>query len=197
MRIRIFLLPWLVLFASAFSAERPVPVAASVESVSYNNPVIYSGQGLIADQFGGFDLRIEICGVENGAEVDGPYFLWVLTATKATRANISGPWGTEEMVKVSNGTFKYVSSWYAPSSLPANVSATYDGQRTNAQLTISHGCRPFLDKGAWCSPGFWRNATTDAAWALTGYLRSDLFNQTVYPGGMVPPLAPTRRCRWC
>jgi hypothetical protein len=37
-----------------------------------------------------------------------------------------------------------------------------------------------LPYGAWCSPGFWRNAT-DAAWALTGYSRANLFNATVYP----------------
>jgi hypothetical protein len=46
------------------------------------------------------------------------------------------------------------------------------------QLVISHGCRPFKE-GAWCSPGFWRNAE-DAAWALTGFSRTDLFNATVY-----------------
>jgi hypothetical protein len=44
---------------------------------------------------------------------------------------------------------------------------------------ISHGCRPFTEIGAWCSPGFWRNAT-DGAWALTGHTRDDLFNVTVY-----------------
>lgn len=59
------------------------------------------------------------------------------------------------------------------------MSATYDGKAKNAQLVISHCCRPFTH-GGWCSPGFWMNAT-DAAWTLTGYSRTDLFNATVVP----------------
>ncbi len=145
---------------------------------AYANSVTYRGQGLLADGFGGYDLQTEICGVENGADVDGPYLLWVLTATGAKNADISGPWGTATMTKSGNGAFKYVSDWYDPDTLPGNVTATYDGKAKNAQLVISHGCRPFTG-GAWCSPGFWRNAT-DAAWALTGHSRADLFNDTVY-----------------
>ena len=57
------------------------------------------------------------------------------------------PWGTEAMTKFGNGTFKYVSGWYDPSTLPGAVSATYDGNARNVQLVISHGCRPF-DEGA-------------------------------------------------
>jgi hypothetical protein len=147
--------------------------------LAFSNKVTYSGQGLIADGFGGYDLQTEICGVANGADVDGPYLLWVLTATGATNADITGPWGTAPMIKSGNGTFKYVSGWYAPSTLPGNVTATYDGRPKNAQLVISHGCRPFTH-GAWCSPGFWKNAT-DAAWALTGHSKTDLFNVTVVP----------------
>jgi len=147
---------------------------------AYANSVSYRGQGLLADGFGGYDLATELCGVANGAEVDGPYLLWVLTATKSDNADITGPWGTATMIKFGNGTFKYVSAWYDPSTLPGTVSATYDGNTKNAQLVISHGCRPFT-QGAWCSPGFWMNAE-DAAWALTGYSRSDLFNSTVYDG---------------
>jgi hypothetical protein len=161
----------------------PVILALAVASVlaagPYANKVTYSGQGLLADGFGGYDLVTELCGVANGADVDGPYLLWVLTATGATKADITGPWGTADMTKSGNGTFKYISGWYSPSTLPGNVSATYDGKAKNAQLVISHGCRPFTH-GAWCSPGFWRNAT-DAAWALTGYSRTDLFNSTVFP----------------
>jgi hypothetical protein len=74
------------------------------------------------------------------------------------------------MTKTSNGAFKYVSGWYDPDILPGSVVATYDGPSTgpgtNAQLVISHGCRPF-NQGAWCSPGFWGHAE-DAAWALIG-----------------------------
>jgi hypothetical protein len=145
----------------------------------YANTVTYSGQGLLADGFGGYDLNQEICGVVNGAERDGPYLLWVLTATKAKNADITGPWGTAPMNQFGSGTFKYVSGWYSPSTLPGHVSATYDGSLKNAQLTISHGCRP---KGTgWCSPGFWRNAT-DAAWAVVGVDRNiTLFNNSVYP----------------
>lgn len=151
----------------------------SVGAWAYSNPVTYSGQGLIADGFGGYDLQTEMCGVANGADVDGPYLLWVLTATKATNADITGPWGQAPMTKSGGGTFKYISGWYDPSTLPGNVVATYDGSTKNAQLTISHGCRPYTH-GAWCSPGFWTNAT-DAAWALTQYAKTDLFNSTVIP----------------
>jgi hypothetical protein len=145
----------------------------------YPNSVTYSGQGLIADGFGGYDLQTEICGIANGADADGPYLLWVLTAPSANNADITGPWGTATMTQSGGGTYKYISAWYSPSTLPSNVRATYDGRVRNAQLVISHGCRPFTH-GAWCSPGFWRNAES-AAWVLTGYSRTDMFNTTVVP----------------
>jgi len=160
-------------------------------ATAYVNPVTYSGQGLIADGFGGYDLITELCGVENGADADGPYLLWVLTATKATSADITGPWGGPvAMTKTGNGTFKYVSTWYNPATLPGAVTATYNGNAKNAQLVVSHGCRPKGD--GWCSPGFWRNAT-DEAWALTGHSRTELFNTTVYSGfyGATFPADPT------
>jgi hypothetical protein len=47
------------------------------------------------------------------------------------------------------------------------------------QLVISHGCRPTGGDGAWCSPGFWRNAQP-GAWALAGKSPIDLFNASVY-----------------
>lgn len=153
-------------------------LAMVAPAFAYANSTTYSGQGLIADGFGGYDLRTELCGTANGADVDGPYLLWVLTATGSNNADITGPWGTATMTKTGNGTFKYISDWYSPSTLPGNVSATYDGKAKNAQLVISHGCRPFKE-GAWCSPGFWMNAS-DAAWALTGKSKNDLFNSTVY-----------------
>ena len=146
-----------------------------------SSTVVYSGQGQTSDGFGGWDLQTELCGVENGADVDGPYLLWVLTATQATSATITGPWGTATMTQSGGGTFKYISGWYNPSSLPGHVSATYAGKITNAQLVISHGCRPFDPEApAWCSPGFWWHAT-DGAWALTGHAKTDLFNATVVP----------------
>jgi hypothetical protein len=163
-----------VLMAATFAVFTGVTLAG------YANSVSYTGQGLIADGFGGYDLVTEICGVANGADADGPYLLWVLTATGAKNADITfNNIGTFPMTKTGAGTFKYVSGWLEPSTLPGNVIATYDGKVKNAQLTISHGCRPFL-KSAWCSPGFWGRAT-DAAWALTGYSRTDLFNITVVP----------------
>jgi hypothetical protein len=149
---------------------------------AFANSVTYTGQGAIADGFGGYALQTELCGVANGAEVDGPYLLWVLTATGATKADITGAPGTSgtvAMTKFGNGTFKYVSAYASPGTLvPNKVVATYDGKAKNVQLVISHGCRPFSD-GAWCSPGFWRNATA-GAWAVVGKSPTDLFNNNVY-----------------
>jgi len=62
-------------------------------TLAYANKVTFGGQGFIADGFGGYDLRTELCGIENGADADGPYLLWVLTATKATKADIAGAVG--------------------------------------------------------------------------------------------------------
>jgi len=174
-----------------------VLVVGVVPAFAYANSVVYSGQGLIADGFGGYDLITEICDgningiLENGADAEGPYLLWVLTATGAKNADITGPWGTAPMTKFGAGTFKYVSGWYAPETLPGHVTATYDGKVKNAQLTISHGCRPFTH-GAWCSPGFWKNAEA-GAWALTGYTSSNLFNLTVVPSfyATASPADPT------
>ena len=53
------------------------------------------------------------------------------------------------------------------------------GEAKNVQLVISHGCRPFDNAGAWCSPGFWRNAQA-GAWTLVGKNKTDLFNASVY-----------------
>jgi hypothetical protein len=147
---------------------------------AYVNEQVYSGLGLTADGFGGYDLATEVCGTTNGAVVNGPYMLWVLTAPNALAADITGPWGTAEMTRLDNGTFQYVSGWYVPSKLaPGGVVATYTGKLSKSKLVISHGCRPFTAAGAWCSPGFWRNAT-EGAWALTGHSRSDRFNLTVF-----------------
>ncbi len=54
----------------------------------------------------------------------------------------------------------------------------YDGKVKNAQLTISHGCRPFTH-GAWCSPGFWGRAD-NGAWTLVNVDRTTAtFGSTV------------------
>ena len=135
----------------------------------------FTGQGVTADGSGGYDLNTELCGKANGAESDSPYLLWVMTAgSAATLADITGPWGTAPMIKFGNGTFKYVSGWYEPGLLLTfGVSGYYNGAPKNAQLVISHGCRPFDANGAWCSPGFWRNALKVVgpnAWTLIDYV---------------------------
>jgi len=82
------------------------------------------------------------------------------------------------MIRSGGGTFKYVSGWHAPSTLPGNVSASYDGKIKNVQLTIAtvaahippeHGAHMVLGE----CPG-WR-VDTDRN------LPSALFNDTVFP----------------
>jgi hypothetical protein len=150
-------------------------------ALAYQNSVIYSGQGLTVDDFGGYDLTTELCGVENGADTDGPYLLWVLTATRSLNGDITGPWGTAQTSKIGGGTHKYISEWYDPDTLFGNVTGTYDGKKTNAQLVVSHGCRPFVEPGAWCSPGFWGHVLP-AGWAAVAIdPMTTLFNISVKP----------------
>lgn len=115
----------------------------------YANSASFTGQGTTANGSGGYNLNTEICG--DGADADHPYLLWVLTATGAGNAEITGPWGTATMTQPQhgNGAFKYVSGFYDLATLV--VSATYDGDPTNAQLVISHGCAPACTKPA--APG--------------------------------------------
>jgi hypothetical protein len=169
----------LILLAASVAAFA-LAAATAGAAAAYANGVTYTGQGLTADGYGGYDLNTELCGVANGADVDGPYLLWVLTANKANHAAITISGVTYPMTQAGQGTYKYISGWLDPTTLPGHVYATYDGKATNAQLTISHGCRPYTH-GAWCSPGFWKNAD-DAAWALTGHAKTEAFNQTVVPG---------------
>ncbi len=169
-----------LLITSLAMGALALALAPAQIALAAGSTVTYRGQGLTQDDYGGYDLDHELCGIANGADADGPYLLWVFTATKATYAQITGPWGTEPMVRMGNGTFKFVSDWYDPDALPGNVSATAGSRSANPQLVISHGCRPFDDTGAWCSPGFWRNAET-GAWALTGFTRDDSFNASVPP----------------
>lgn len=178
---------------TALLAAGSLLLIPTMAQAAYANSASFKGQGFLADGTGGYDLRTEICAVLDAegniipdafgstADAEGPYLLWVLTATGSTKADITGPWGTAEMTKFGNGTFKYISGFYDPDSLmvAGAVSATYDGKAKNAQLVVSHGCRPFTEQGAWCSPGYWGNAQ-DAAWALTGKAKTDLFNTNVY-----------------
>lgn len=162
--------------------------------------VTYTGQGFNFDETT-YNLNDERCGLEgqNIADDGGtgqfanwnglgqpyqsgqPYLVWVLTANGATSAQLNLPDGTVNMIAVG-GTFKYASQYYSRDTLVNfPVTATYTGRaKGNVQLVVSHGCKPFLTQGAWCSPGYWRNAQ-DPAWALTGYAKTDLFNNTVVP----------------
>lgn len=162
--------------------------------------VTYKGQGFNYDGTT-YNLNDERCGLDgqapandggagqfanwNGAgqpyQTGQGYLVWVLTANGATGATLNLPDGPVSMFPVG-GTFKYASKYYSYASLTSPpVIATYDGTvKGNVQLTVSHGCQPYDKQGAWCSPGYWRNAS-DAAWALTGYAKADLFNNTVVP----------------
>jgi hypothetical protein len=116
------------------------------------------------------------------------YLVWVLTANGATSAKLNLPDDTVDMIKVG-GTFKYASKYYNHEAIANIVTADYEGKaKGNVQLVVSHGCQPFETEGAWCSPGYWRNAA-DAAWALTGYAKTDLFNDTVVPSFYDTPFA--------
>lgn len=162
--------------------------------------VTYTGNGFNYDGTT-YNLNDERCGLtgqndanDGGtgqfADWNGPgqpyetgqgYLVWVLTANGATSAKLNLPDGTVNMIKVG-GTFKYASQYYPYATLVGlPVTAEYEGKvKGNVNLVVSHGCQPFETEGAWCSPGYWRNAA-DAAWALTGYAKTDLFNNTVVP----------------
>ena len=107
-----------------------------------SNSVTFRGQGLTNGA-----LSSEVCGTANGAEREGGYILWVMTATHATSASISGPGfaGAAMTKSGNNGTFKYVSGWPEDGNLEALVGQvtgtyTYTGRDKNVQLVISHGC---------------------------------------------------------
>lgn len=160
--------------------------------------VTYTGQGFNYDGTT-WNLNDERCGLtgqndanDGGtgqfADWNGPgmpyetgqgYLVWVLTANGATSAKLNLPDGQVDMFKVG-GTFKYASEYYKYADLIGlPVTAEYEGKaKGSVNLVVSHGCQP--STGGWCSPGFWRNAS-DAAWELTGYAKTDLFNDTVVP----------------
>jgi hypothetical protein len=176
-------------------------VAGMAPAVWAGTTVTYTGQGFNFDGTT-YNLEEERCGLtgENDADDGGTgqfadwngpgqpyeagqgYLLWVLTANGATSAVLHLPDGAVDMIKVG-GTFKYASDYYNYADLvDPPVTAKYKGTaRGNVQLVVSHGCQPFADEGAWCSPGYWRNAS-DASWELTGYEKTDFFNDTVVPG---------------
>jgi hypothetical protein len=190
---------------TALLAATILLMATATSALAATFHVNYTGQGFEADGLGGYDLKSERCaegqnandgGTGQFANWNGPgqpyqtgqgYLVWVLTANGASSATLTLPDGTVNMFKVG-GTFKYASKWYDPATLfPGNqatgtpVYASYErNSSTNAQLVVSHGCRPFVGNGAWCSPGYWRNAA-NAAWTLIGVSKTALFNDTVVP----------------
>lgn len=176
------------LFAAA-CADSPTTVGPNFVKTGGSPTVAYVGQGLTQDLDGSYFLTTEICGLANGADVDGPYMLWVLTATGATSATITfatggSEDGTHAMTKVSAGSFKYVSAWLNPTSLlPNKVTATYAGKVTNAQLVVSHGCRPFTTEAAWCSPGFWGHVDAVGYGRLGVDPTVQTYNLNVFPFG--------------
>jgi hypothetical protein len=122
-----------VLAATALST-----IGLGVGTASADGDLTFNGQGLNDDG----SLETEICGVENGAEVDGGYLLLVLTANRATSAEFAAPGDTGDMEQSGNGAFKYV---YTGSSDPADLvgvaTASYTGTaRGNPQFVLSHGC---------------------------------------------------------
>ncbi len=120
-------LVFLAVLAMVFASAGP---AWAVKNTG--TTITYSGQGSNADL---------VCGTVNGAPLEGPYLLWVFTATGAMGATITGPFGTDvAMIPASNGTFKYVSPYYDPATLLAVVASTFQGSANNPQLVISELC---------------------------------------------------------
>lgn len=168
--------------------------------------VTYTGQGFNFDG-STHNLNDERCGLTGQSDADdggtgqfanwhGPglpyqtgdgYLVWVLTANGATSATLHLPDQTVAMIKVG-GTFKYASRYYRYAKLVGTpVTASYTGYvRGNVQLVVSHGCQPLKTPGAWCSPGYWRNAAP-GAWQLIGVDKYAAFNDTVVPGFYITP----------
>ena len=193
--------------ALAIGALVAATVALFVPASASDPVVTYTGQGFLVDD-GTANLKDERCGQtgQNDADDGGtgqfadwngpglpyesgqPYLVWVLTlnANPAGGVTLHLPDGEVQMNKVG-GTWKYASDYYDYEDLiglPVHATLNVSGIKANAlkqvNLVVSHGCQPFEGDGAWCSPGYWRNAQ-DAAWDLIGVSRTDLFNDTVVP----------------
>lgn len=171
--------------------------------------VTYTGQGFSFDG-NTHNLQDERCGLTGQDDADDGgtgqfanwngtgqpyqtgqgYLVWVLTANGAVSATLTLPDRTVQMIQVG-GTFKYASKYYRYSKLVGlPVTATYEGEvaHGNVQLVVSHGCQPMKTPGAWCSPGFWKNASQDA-WNLVGVDKYAAFNDTVVPSFYITPSA--------
>jgi len=121
---------------------------------AYGNSVNWLGNGVDDDET--FEFDSEICGVENGAPVDGPYVYWVLTASKASAADIEIDGldfnETGNMDKKGKGSFHYLQQFDAEFVVPTSAFATYNGPNDKkVNLVISHGCGDGEDPGTDCS----------------------------------------------
>ena len=128
---------WIIsglMIAMAATAVQAAPASA------YSNTKDWVGHGT-HEVDSEFTLDTEICGIENGAPVDGPYIYWVLTASRANNAHIDIDGnGAVAMTKMGKGSFHYLQemvTWEEPSS----ATATYDGSADKkVNLTVGHGC---------------------------------------------------------
>jgi hypothetical protein len=176
----------LAMLATVAVINAPTDARAGAGAISW------TGQGVECDEFGICVLKDELCGVANGADVDGPYLLWVLTGQNITGATITiSGCGTEVGGTMTqggnNGSWKYISDYCDPTKVQASVTYNYTGRApANPQLVISHGCKPAEESAnIWCSPGYWKN--NSEPWALTGYSPTDDYNSTSC--GMTNPVS--------
>jgi hypothetical protein len=127
------------LISALIMASTLALLVAIVPAMAYFNNVSFSGQGLTSQGV----LKARLCGVNNGADVTGPYLFWKLSAPGARNAEINGPWGSAIMNRDGNGTFTYISGWYDLADLAMHtVKVTYDGKPGAATLVVDHGCEP-------------------------------------------------------
>jgi len=129
---------WFYDFDEAEWDSNPVTTLSTPQPAAF-----WNGNGVYPT--GDFMPISEICGIANGAPVDGPYLLWILTATKATNATIAiGSSINQAMSPRRNGSFRYVQTFSSGIfTAPTFVYATHDGTKGN--LVISHGCTQSLE----------------------------------------------------
>jgi hypothetical protein len=160
----------LFLLVLAIVALTAVPVLAGTI-------VYYTGQGFTNGTLDNIKCGEDIdLGQDKDFVVapDGAYLKWVLTASGADSATITGPWGTFDMIQAGGGAFHKATNYYEVNNLVNYpVRAEYEGASNNVQLVVSNGCPPQV--GEWCSPGYWRQPHHLSSWEATGYSPDDLF----------------------
>lgn len=120
------------------------PLATVLPASAFGNNAAWNGNG--TDNVDEVFLDTEICGIENGAPVDGPYAYWVLTASRASAADITIDGGsTFDMTKHGRGSFHFLqemNTWDEPDY----ASATYDGSNDKrVNLVLEQGCTESLE----------------------------------------------------